>query len=346
MGNERDLGIYIGNRLNEQEVKNTSVQKRGAVTTYFLLPNYVIRLYTNNFYFARRAISDYFVVGHSVNSQIGSSRWKVGGPADSWTILSDLGANLGQKPVTIQFRKDTAAWLNGEGSTPMTHGALGTGTTAYDFSDVELETQSGVRKLIESRDYSTDGQVTFKVNFMDLDTADISEMGLFSAATNGTMLSRYVTTSFGPFTLSKLYEYQIVLNLKIVDNTPGDAMVTTYGLNEIRDMSANQSADIPDYIEWSNSTGTMSASDTNFDGASEQRNAASTFTNSRPPAPGYKVSWLGILTSGQLNGTAITKSGLFTDSGTSATLFAQNQFGTINKTALFKIQEQPNIFVR
>ena len=33
MGSERDLGIYIGNRLNEQEVKNTSVQKRGAVTT-------------------------------------------------------------------------------------------------------------------------------------------------------------------------------------------------------------------------------------------------------------------------------------------------------------------------
>ena len=332
-------GEYIGKKLSEQSSLRTSIPKRGAITTYFLFPNYAIRLWTNSLIVDRRGIDSYIVVGHSTNGQAVGINYKVGAPADSWTTIEE---NYADYPVTLDFRIDVAKWLNNESFTEPSYAEIGTGATVYDYTQTANVTPSGVRKIIETKDNSTSKEVEYDVRFIDRNDSNIREIALFNASSSGTMMIRYVISDLD---MSIDNEYRFRIKLNIDDITPGDAMVTDYGLNEIRDACSGDSADRPDYNEWSDGTGTMASGDTSLDGSNKQRNQEKTLTDSRPPAPGYRVSWLFILTTSQLNSQTLRKSGLFTDASGN-TLFAQNRFGDISKTDLFKVQEQPSITVR
>lgn len=337
MTTERELGQTLGGTISNQESISQSVVKRGSITTYFLFPNYAFRIYANEMIVESRSIGDYFVVGHSVNSSV--SNYKVGAPADSW---SGIETNYAETPITLTFRQDVAGWLNGDGITAPTYIEVGTGTTSYNYSQNALITASGVRKIIETKDNATTNKITFKASMIDRNDANIREFGLFNASSDGTMAIRYVIDDLD-MAIGTEYRFTVVLYLE--DVTPGDAMITTYGLNEVRDILTGNSASYPTYTEWSDGTGAMTDSDTSLDGSNKDRNAHKTMSDSLPTVPGYRVSFLSVLTDAELNTYSLTKSGLFTDSSGN-TLFAQNKYGAINKTALFKIQEQDSITVR
>jgi len=332
-------GEYIGKKLSEQTNLRTTIPKRGAITTYFLFPSYAIRLWTSQLIVDRRGIDSYIVVGHSTNGQAVGINYKVGAPADSWTTIEE---NYADYPVTLDFRIDVAKWLNNESFTEPSYAEIGTGATVYDYTQTANVTPSGVRKIIETKDNSTSKEVEYDVRFIDRNDSNIREIALFNASSSGTMMIRYVISDLD-LAISNEYRFSVTLNIR--DVTPGDAMITNYGMNEIRDQIAGVGGSRPDYFEWSDGTGIMDYTDTSLDGSNKQRNAEKSMSDSRPTVPGYKVQWLGILTAAQLNSQAVTKSGLYTDSSGN-TLFAQNQFGTINKTSLFKIQEQDSITVR
>lgn len=335
----RDAGNVVGTSISEQQVMKQSVQKRGTPTTYFLFPNYAVRVFITQVKVESRGLDDYFVVGHSTNSQIGGNRYKVGSPADSWTEIEVFNEN---KSITLDLRDDIAKWLNNESITEPSYGAVGTGTTSYNYSQSALVSETGTRKVIETKDNSTSKEITYKFHLLDRSDSNLREFGLFSLSSAGVMAFRKVISNLD---LSIDTEYRFTVVMEIEDVTPGDSMITNYGMNEIRDKLTGNNASIPDYMGWSDGTGSLAYTDTTLDGSNKQRNVMKSMSDSRPTVPGYKTSYLGILTSAQLSSQTLTKSGLFTDSSGS-TLFAQNRFGDISKTSLFKVQEQDSITVR
>jgi len=339
MTDANSVGSYIGSSISSKQSTDAKIQKRGAITSYFLFPNYTLKTDATSLIIDRRSIGDYIVVGHSTNGQAVGTNYKVGAPADSWTSIQ---TDIASYPITLVFRKEIAKFLNGESFTAPNYAELGTGITAYDFNQTANVTPSGVRKILESRNIATTKQVEYDVRIFDRNTASIREIGLFNATSSGSMIIRYLITSLS-LAITNEYRFRIKIDLK--DVTPGDALITDYGLNEVRDILGGVSASIPTYVEWSNGTGAIASTDVALDGANKQRNAVSTLTASRPPSPGYKVNWLGVLTSAQLDGITVSKSGLFTASSGDV-LFTETKFGGISKTTLFKVQEQTSITVR
>ena len=94
-----------------------------------------------------------------------------------------------------------AAWLAAATqATPfMNYVALGTGTTSPTVSDTTLQTALGTRKAgtITSSTNVWQNQVTFGPAEPAAGTNNITEAGLFSAITSGTMLARVVFTAIG-----------------------------------------------------------------------------------------------------------------------------------------------------
>jgi hypothetical protein len=81
-----------------------------------------------------------------------------------------------------------------EGTTldAMSHMGLGSGSTAADAADTDLETLLGSREALDSTTV-TDNQVVYVATFEAGDaTGSVREAGIFNAATSGTMLCRTV----------------------------------------------------------------------------------------------------------------------------------------------------------
>ena len=331
--------------MSSSNSTDSKIQKRGAITTYFLFPNYSVKVSAASFVLYYRAISDYIVVGHSVNGQAVGTNFKVGSPADTWTVYLIV---TGEFPITLTQRVELAKLLNSESFTAPNYLEIGKGATSYNYSQTKNFISSGSRKIVDSTDVTTSKQILYDFRLQDREDTSIREFGLFNASSGGTMAIRYLLTLNGvsvPITLLKTREYKINIRLEIKDATPGDALVTDYALNEIRDSLSGESIGIPTHVEWSDGTSAIVSTDVSLDGSNKQRNAIETISSSRPPAPGYKVNWLGILTSAQLDGVTISKSGLFTASSGDV-LFTENKFGGISKTTLFKVQEQTSVTVR
>jgi hypothetical protein len=118
--------------------------------------------------------------------------------------------------VTAAGRSYVANRLN---TTPtvMSFTGIGTGTTAPTLNDVALETQLSTRLAITRTIVTVDTAndtiqhvTTFPV---ESHTGMITEAGLFSASTAGTMMSRVVFTA--------------------VDKTPSDALVVTWRITVV-----------------------------------------------------------------------------------------------------------------
>ena len=81
-------------------------------------------------------------------------------------------------------------------STVMTHMGVGTGTTAAVIANTDLETVTGARlALADSGGIVAGAVITFAATFpAGAHTAAITEAGIFTAVTSGTMLARTVFT--------------------------------------------------------------------------------------------------------------------------------------------------------
>lgn len=86
-----------------------------------------------------------------------------------------------------------AANLQGNSVNPITYMALGTGTTAADVADVTLESELDRNALTTSGGIVSGAVVTYETTWAPGDgTGAITEAGLFTASTGGTMLARTV----------------------------------------------------------------------------------------------------------------------------------------------------------
>ena len=86
-----------------------------------------------------------------------------------------------------------AANLQGNNVSPITYMALGTGTTAADVTDTTLEFELDRNALTTSGGTVSGAVVTYETTWAPGDgTGAITEAGLFTASTGGTMLARTV----------------------------------------------------------------------------------------------------------------------------------------------------------
>ena len=93
---------------------------------------------------------------------------------------------------------------------PMTHMAIGTGTTSVEMTDIELETQVHNRMPLTSTTVN-DNVIEFSAIFEGTTHAgSITEAGIFNAATLGIMLNR---VTFGVVTINEPDTLTIVWTL-------------------------------------------------------------------------------------------------------------------------------------
>ena len=96
------------------------------------------------------------------------------------------------------------------------YGAIGSGTTAPTAADTALESEI-LRKTFQNVDTSTDKQVTFEYWIASTEgntPGTVSEVGLFTASTGGTMLCR---ATFDAITKDNTVEMLIVWTVSFAD---------------------------------------------------------------------------------------------------------------------------------
>ena len=85
-----------------------------------------------------------------------------------------------------------ASRMEGVTEAVMSHMGLGSGSTAADAADTDLETLLGSREALDSTTV-TNNQIVYVATFEAGDaTGSVREAGIFNAATSGTMLCRTV----------------------------------------------------------------------------------------------------------------------------------------------------------
>lgn len=85
-----------------------------------------------------------------------------------------------------------ASRMEGVSEAVMSHMGLGSGSTAADAADTDLETLLGAREALDSTTV-TNNQVVYVATFEAGDaTGSVREAGIFNASTSGTMLCRTV----------------------------------------------------------------------------------------------------------------------------------------------------------
>ena len=98
--------------------------------------------------------------------------------------------------ITIDAKKNLISYLKGDSPTSPSHIAIGTDDTAANETDTSLVADVGRYAIASADKISTGNFIDFKVT---LSTAQgngntIKEIGLFNAATNGTMFGRAVSS--------------------------------------------------------------------------------------------------------------------------------------------------------
>jgi len=108
----------------------------------------------------------------------------------------DLVVNAGLNFYQQRMYSDTA--------TKMTHGAVGTGTTAPAAGDTTLQTEVLRKTLTVTTNPSTGkAHLEFVVDYTEANGNTLTEVGIFNAASGGTMLMRKLFASSIPKTRDK-----------------------------------------------------------------------------------------------------------------------------------------------
>ena len=122
---------------------------------------------------------------------------------DGITLKGKLIISLNNKIVretdnlVVTAGKEWVADRMSDASTVMTHMGIGTGTTAAVIGDTALETQhaDGRETLTTSGGTVAGAVITYACSYPSgAHTGPITEAGIFTAATSGTMLARTVFT--------------------------------------------------------------------------------------------------------------------------------------------------------
>jgi hypothetical protein len=98
--------------------------------------------------------------------------------------------------MVVDTGKTLMAARLGNGSSYVTHMAVGTGNTAAAVGQTALVTETSTRVAVTPTPGTK--QIQFAASFTGV-TATVAEIGLFSASTAGTMIARTVV---GPYTLA------------------------------------------------------------------------------------------------------------------------------------------------
>lgn len=109
-------------------------------------------------------------------------------------VIRKNGEIVKEIPNTIVTtgKNDIASLITGSGAA-MTHMGVGTGTTGVVAGDTALETQVDRNALVTSGGVASTNTVEFESVWNAGDgTGALTEAGLFSASTGGTMLARTV----------------------------------------------------------------------------------------------------------------------------------------------------------
>ena len=121
---------------------------------------------------------------------------------DTFILTGKLSISLNgklvreEKNLVVTAGKEWIAARMKDTSTVMTHMGVGTGTTAAVIANTDLETVTGARlALTDSGGIVAGSVITFACTYpAGAHTAAITEAGIFTASTSGTMLARTVFT--------------------------------------------------------------------------------------------------------------------------------------------------------
>ena len=152
------------------------------------------------------------------------------------------------------------------------------------------------------------------------------------------MSNLYTRRIISALTITNTKDYRFTIKISFEDASIGNGLLVNAGLNEIRDWMGGVVTTAPTHIEWNDSTLAVDATHTDSDwdtgGSNEQRNAIESAKKDTPTS----LKWTTVLTTAQLDGVDITKSGIF-NASSGDDLFAEILYGATSKTTLFAIIE-------
>jgi len=337
-----ELGQALAQGINERDSIRANQTSPSTIHNYFVFGRYRIKVSKSYFKSESRTVGTAFILGHSTNGVLGTSgaggNDNVLGEATmgSWT---EIETDNSSEPVTNLTTLEVAKWLNSESADNPTHIAIGTGSTAYDKSNDDMVSE--VQTRIEgTMDYGTSKTVQIQGHFNDLSQSGITEVGIFTASSSGTLYYRKVVSSIN---MALTSQYRFTIKFVLSDASGGDSKVVDEGLNEIRDWMGGSSGTAPTYAEWNDSTTTPASNQTAADwdagGSNEDRN----IFNNQSRVDNI-VIFKTTLPAADLGSVSITKSGTFNDSS-NGNLFGQMKYGAIDKSTLFQVYEEDRYII-
>lgn len=329
-----EAGAIIGNSISNNDQSTEFAEPAATTTNYQVnLYNFVVR--QTQIRIRNRTIGDAFILGSSTHGVLGTDKLGTGSMG-GWTTDVNQVINA---PIADSGKNQLAVWLNSNSeatpNAPLYLG-FGTDTTAASTSDSDLNAEvdsrslvnpsnigTGTAKRVEYTWYMTDAHVT--------DGRVIGEFGIFDASSSGNLYLRYVPSSVITFDEDK--QWEVFMRFDLTDNTTGNAIMPTVGLNAIRNFMANNAGDPPTHAEWTDGTTALAVGDTTLTGsATSVTNAFTTQSRSN-----NRVTYESVLTVTQLNSVDITKTGVF-NAVSSGTLFAEKLSSAIAKTTTFDVR--------
>jgi len=365
------LGEYLGGLAKEQRnQRETQGMESGTITSRFILSTHRVKFLTSRVLIESRNIGSYFILGSASNGVLGTNtlstnmvwgnagtKWGSaiwGGTQQSFSTVEEITMS---QPLTDTGKNLIAQWLGGTSITSPSHFGLGTDSTIFTESDTSLGTEIA-RSAIDTLDNSIDATITYTGTILSTQSAFQSdtfrELGIFNASSSGTMFGRYIISSLN---MINTKDYKFTVDINILDNTVGFALIPTTGLNLLRDILTGNSVTAPTHVAWGAGAFYDSVNNSGlWDNAIWDSNANPLATDTtildeiqrniigNTTVTNNIVSYDTILTSSQANGEDLTKLGIF-NASSGGDLFLKLKYGKIDKTNIFQIQSINRVLI-
>lgn len=205
------------------------------------------------------------------------------------------------------------------------------GTTPLPYANVMLINHSSGETITTTA--NVDGKYLLDCRAFTTDYVHADDVELYGYTD---LISRHVVSSL---TTTTAKEYRFTIDYTFTDKTVGNSIVTTAGLNLLRDWITGEAPTAPTHMAWGTGTTAPVATDTTLEGE-DTRNALSSESKSE----NYVYKIIGILAKDESNGEVITKSGVL-NAASAGTLIGETLLSPISKTATFLVQEGDNFII-
>jgi hypothetical protein len=188
---------------------------------------------------------------HPTKGTWDSQKWGDGDAFNSY--VEEQSIVLSQK-LTRAGRSDIKDWFIGETASPISHVAVGSGSTAFSVDDTALETE--ISRIETDPPTVADKKLTYVDVFNTLEgNGSVREIGLLNASTGGTLFNRAVLSS--AFTKTNLMNLKVTQEITLSNSIPttSTSPVMDAGVNEVRDFIRGASVLSPTHIAFGNGTG-------------------------------------------------------------------------------------------